>query len=1190
MKSTFKRNIQIGLGLSLLVLIISSVASYISITSLLNSSKLVNHTTEVIQELNDLMFTMKDAETAQRGYLLSGDEDYLNRYNGVSERITLKLDHLRYLTSNDSFQQTNLDQLNTLLVKRIKYLNRLINTKKSDQDVSMLYLQEGNDVMEEVRIKVKTMQTYESKLLIDQTAAMNRFASYTPILIIIAGFLSFLITIFFYLKVTKDFAQKSNLQAALEIKERDVSKRIGVIQNTAEKILLGDYKIRVNDEQKDDLGGLSRALNRMTESLDLSFTQLHHTEWLQGGIAKLNQVMVGEKTKETLIGDIIEFIAGFTNSQVAAFYILEDKDRLTLEGSFALDNLRKRQSINLGEGIVGQSALSGKPIVINEISPDDITISFASGEMKPAGIAAIPVYHDYQLIGVLELGSRTEISENVLEFMSVAVKNVGIALYTSQIRKKQQELLKETQAQANELQTQQNVLENLNTELENQTQKIQASEEELRVQQEELLQSNKELEERSSLLEEKNQIIVERNLDIQQKSEQLELSTKYKSEFLANMSHELRTPLNSILLLSRLMSDNKDLDKEQVEYAEVIQSAGQGLLSLIDEILDLSKIESGKMDLEFGNVTIKEIVNDMRVLFEPFAKEKNLDLNLTIDPSSPELIVTDKLRLEQILKNLLSNAFKFTAKGSIKLHISRPEGTDLIQFSVRDSGIGIPQDKQQLVFEAFQQADGSTRRKFGGTGLGLSISRELTRLLGGEIRLNSKPGEGSEFTLLIPVSKPETILSQVNEAKVLLDHKVPLNVSERYRSTIIPNEIEDDRNNIDPEDKIILIVEDDTVFAKALLDFTRKQKYKGIVAVRGDQGIEMAIQFKPIAVLLDIQLPVKNGWEVMEELKSNPSTRHIPVHIMSSMEVKKESLMKGAVDFINKPIAISDMKQIFTKLEDALSRHPKKVLIIEENPKHAKALGYFLSNFNISSEISGTLTESIAILQNKEVDCVILDMGIPDQNAYESLELIKSSPGLENLPIIIFTGRNLSIRESNKIKQYADSIVVKTVHSYQRILDEVGLFLHVVADTKNDKDPVRIRVLGGMDEILKGKTVLIADDDVRNIFSLTKALEKHNMNVLSAMDGKEVLNILEQNPSVNIVLMDMMMPEMDGYESTTRIRRNAKYKQLPILAVTAKAMKGDREKCIMAGASDYISKPVDIDQLISLLRVWLYDK
>ncbi len=352
----------------------------------------------------------------------------------------------------------------------------------------------------------------------------------------------------------------------------------------------------------------------------------------------------------------------------------------------------------------------------------------------------------------------------------------------------------------------------------------------------------------------------------------------------------------------------------------------------------------------------------------------------------------------------------------------------------------------------------------------------------------------------------------------------------------------------------------------------------------------MAALYKPIAILLDIQLPVKDGWEVMEELKSNPSTRHIPVHIMSSMEVKKESLMKGAVDFINKPIALDDMNQIFKKLEDALSRHPKKVMIIEENPKHAKALGYFLSNFNINSEISGTVSEGINLLHKKEVDCVILDMGIPDQNAYETLELVKSSPGLENLPIIIFTGKNLSKGEENKIKQYADSIVVKTAHSYQRILDEVGLFLHLVEDNKMAKNPTRTKTLGGMDEVLKGKTVLIADDDVRNIFSLTKALEKHNMQVVSAIDGKEALKILDDNPSVDIVLMDMMMPEMDGYESTTRIRRNPKYKQLPILAVTAKAMMGDREKCIKAGASDYISKPVDIDQLISLLRVWLYDK
>ncbi|MES3018704.1 MAG: response regulator [Bacteroidota bacterium] len=1190
MKSTFKRNIQIGFGLSLLILIISSAASFISIRALLNSSRLVNHTNSVIKELDEMMSIMKDAETAQRGYLLTGDEAFLGRYNGVSEKALASISRLRERTSDNAFQQRNADQLTALISKRITFMERLIEMKKAAAPLSIDFLQEGKNAMDELRILVTSMKEHERGLLADRTANMNRFASYTPILIMIAAALSLIITIFFYIKVSNDFAEKTKLQQDLEAKDFEIRNRIAIIQDIADKISSGDYKIRVNDTEKDDLGSLSFALNKMAESLDVSFTQLHHKEWLQGGIAKLNEIMVGEKNIEQLTNDTIQFIAEFTNSQVAAFYMLEEDDKLRLAGSFAIDNLAKRQVINRGEGVVGQCAQSGKPIFINDISSEDIMISFAFGEVKPSSIAAIPIYHDYRLVGVIEIGALTEISESVLEFMSSIVNNVGIALYTSQIRKMQQELLEETQAQAEELQTQHSELENLNTELETQTQKIQASEEELKVQQEELLQSNQELEERSRLLEEKNQIIVERNLDIQQKAEQLELSTKYKSEFLANMSHELRTPLNSILLLSRLMSENKDLDKEQVEYAEVIQSAGQGLLSLIDEILDLSKIESGKMDLELRSVTLKEINNDLRSLFEPVAKEKGLDLQLIIDESAPELIVTDKLRLEQILKNLLSNALKFTTKGSIKLNVSQPDNTSLVQFSVKDTGIGIPKEKQQQVFEAFQQADGSTRRKFGGTGLGLSISRELSKLLGGEIRLRSKPGEGSEFIVSIPAAKTHKEFVKQPEPLAIPEKETPVENTERFHAPVIPNEIEDDRNNLADNDKIILIVEDDTVFAKALLDYTRKQNYKGIVAVRGDLGLEMATLYKPIAILLDIQLPVKDGWEVMEELKSNPSTRHIPVHIMSSMEVKKESLLKGAVDFINKPIALDDMNQIFIKLEDALSRHPKKVMIIEENPKHAKALGYFLSNFNINSEISGTVSDGITMLNKKEVDCVILDMGIPDQNAYETLELVKTSPGLENLPIIIFTGKNLSKGEENKIKQYADSIVVKTAHSYQRILDEVGLFLHVVEDNKKAKNPVRTKTLGGMDEVLKGKTVLVADDDVRNIFSLTKALEKHNMQVVSAIDGKEALKILDENPLVDIVLMDMMMPEMDGYESTTRIRRNPKYKQLPILAVTAKAMMGDREKCIKAGASDYISKPVDIDQLISLLRVWLYDK
>lgn len=1191
MKSTFKRNIQIGFGLSLLVLIISSAASFISINVLLNSSARVDKTSAIISELDKLATTIRDAETGQRGYLLTADERFLVRFNNVSENINTQLGHISDMTSANPYQQKNLDALRELLNTRVNYLQRLIDDKKANRPTNIAYLQEGRDMMDEVRATIETMQVHERTLLAESTARMNRFASYTPALIIIAAILSLIITIFFYIKVTADYEEKSNLQKELELKDQEIRGRISIIQDIAGKISAGDYKIRVNDEEKDELGSLSWSLNKMAESLETSFTKLYHKEWLQGGIAKLNEIMVGEKSTEVLTKDIIRFIAEFTESHVAAFYLYEDDQRLRLAGGFALENSPEREVIILGEGVVGQSAVNGKPLVINEVSPGDIIISYASGGIKPTGIAAIPVYHEFKLIGVIELGSVTGISESMLEFMSEITNNIGIALYTSHIRKKQQELLEETQAQAEELQTQHSELENLNSELEIQTQKIQASEEELKVQQEELMQSNQELEERSRLLEEKNQVIVERNLDIQQKAEQLELSTKYKSEFLANMSHELRTPLNSILLLSRLMSENTSLDKEQVEYAEVIQSAGQGLLSLIDEILDLSKIESGKMDLEFGPVTFQEIINDLRPLFEPIARDKNLELRLVIDPSAPELMVTDKLRLEQILKNLLSNALKFTSKGSIVLNISQPERAGFIRLSVKDTGIGIPEEKQQQVFEAFQQADGSTRRKFGGTGLGLSISRELAKLLGGEIRLVSKPGEGSEFILQLPSSqskKSQTKEPEVQEAIMTEPASEP--EPERFRTAVIPADIDDDRHKILPEDKVILIVEDDTVFAKALLDYTRKQKYKGVVAVRGDQGLEMAILYRPIAILLDIQLPVKDGWEVMEELKSNPSTRHIPVHIMSSMEVKKESLMKGAVDFINKPIALNDMGRIFRKLEEALSRHPGKVMIIEENPKHARALGYFLSNFNINSEISGTINDSINLLNKKEVDCVILDMGIPDQNAYKTLELVKATPGLENLPIIIFTGKNLSKGEESRIRKYADSIVIKTAHSYQRILDEVGLFLHLVEDNKQGQETVRNKKLGGMDEVLKGKTVLVADDDVRNIFSLTKALEKHNMNVISAVDGKEALKILEENPGVDIVLMDMMMPEMDGYESTARIRQNPKYKQLPVLAVTAKAMMGDRERCIRAGASDYISKPVDIDQLISLLRVWLYDK
>ncbi|RDC56884.1 response regulator [Pedobacter chinensis] len=1187
MKTTLKNNLRLGLGLSLIILFISSLASYVSIRNLIKSTELVKHSDEVILNSESIISFLKDAETGQRGYLLTGNKVFLEPYYGASDSAAAILNRVALSTKDNDVQQKNIAKLREILLKRMGIIKSTIEIKALGGTVDPTVLFQGKVYMDQVRAIVNNMIKEERGLLDQRTAELNKLTSYTPFLILIAAFLAVLITLFFYRKVSIDFDERVKLQKEIEDKKYEMEKRIVAIKEIAHQISNGNYGVKLDNQTQDDIGELSESLNTMSSSLKKSFDTLAENEWLQTGVANLNVQMVGEKDVFHLADDIIEFLVTYTKSQVGAVYLFKDDGYLHLKGKYALEGQNLPQILELGQGLIGQAVKSGKRILLEDVPQNELTITHATGNIKPAQLLVLPIIRNGISIGGLEIGTITSFSELQLHFLNLVLSDIGTALLGAQNRQKLQQLLEETQAQSEELQVQHNELEGMNAELEAQAQKLQASEEELRVQQEELLQSNQELEERSSLLEEKNELIEERNIEIQQKAEALELSTRYKSEFLANMSHELRTPLNSILLLSRLMAENEAMDREHQEYAEVIQSSGQGLLSLIDEILDLSKIEAGKMELDRSNVKVDDVVLNMRSLFNPLAKDKALELVIDKSADVPEFFHTDKMRLEQILKNLLSNAIKFTSKGSVKLTIDKEEKLNALLFKVTDTGVGIAPEKQGMVFEAFQQADGSTRRKFGGTGLGLSISRELAKLLGGYIDLKSKENEGSVFTLTLPIDKNKGFEETKIQEKPLPVALEPAKVS-HLTVPNIPQEIEDDRDNIQPEDKVILIVEDDTPFAKTLLDFTRKKNYKGLVAVRGDVGIEMAKDYKPLAILLDIQLPVKDGWQVMEELKSDPTTRPIPVHIMSSLQVKKESLLKGAVDFINKPFAFEHMQEIFSKLEHALSRHPKKVLIVEENEQHAKALSYFLSNFNIQTEIVNQVSEGVSALHKPDVNCVILDMGIPDKHAYETLEVVKKTPGLENLPIIIFTGKNLSKGEENRIKQYADSIVVKTAHSYQRILDEAGLFLHLVEEKSREKTKTP-KGFSELQDVLKGKTVLVADDDVRNIFSLTKMLEQHQMKVLAATDGKEALKLLNENPSVDVVLMDMMMPELDGYETTTAIRQDIKYRNLPILAVTAKAMMGDREKCIAAGASDYISKPVDMDQLISLLRVWLYE-
>ena len=1190
----YKNNLLYGLGLSMLRLLISSTASNISIKNLIESSKMVRESNETIKNLSNVFSLVKDAETGQRGYLLSGDEAFLTPYNNGKAKIAQALAELSSEITPSPVQTQNLENLKANIESRIMILDKNLEYKRiRDMEVTTEQLLSGKKYMDAIRATVGAMEKEEERILQERTDTMNTFAAYTPFLIIASALLAILITLVFFRKVLQDFNEKNKLTAELEEKNKETVNRLIAIEKVTAQISNGDYDILSDDNAQQSLGNVAHPLNRMAKSLQTSFNSLEEKEWLSTSIAQLNDRMMGEKTISVLAADILNHITDKTNSHVAALYVQQEDNRLHLEGSYALAERDTRRTLQIGEGIAGQAFQSRQQLVVEDIPDRETTISFATGNTRPRNIVAVPITRYNIPLGVLELGSTQEYTPLQLEFLSSVAGNIGLAFYSAQSRVKLQELLEETQAQSEELQSQHSELENINAELEAQSQKLLASEEELRVQQEELLQSNQELEERTSLLEEKNALIEERNIDIQQKSRELEQSTKYKSEFLANMSHELRTPLNSILLLSKLMSESEDLDEQYVEYAEVMQSSGQGLLTLIDEILDLSKIESGKMTLEFNDVPLKEITGDMRMLFSPLAKDKNLELKIETDSEAVQMLRTDKLRLEQILKNLLSNAIKFTSEGSITLKVSADPSKDKVIFKVIDTGIGIAKDKMRLVFEAFQQADGSTQRKYGGTRLGLSISRELARLLGGEITLESTEGKGSEFALIVPVdsekvqdTEPET----PKETAVYVPETKPQ--PERYISDRIPESIDDDRENIQAGDKIILIIEDDTAFAKILVDFSRKKDYKVLVAVRGDEGIEMAQHFKPLAILLDIQLPIMDGWQVMEALKSNPETKPIPVHIMSSMKFRQESLLRGAVDFINKPFALEQMQEIFKKLENVLTKSPKKVLIVEENEQHAKALSYFLSANNINTDIANNVSDSIDALQNREMDCVILDMGIPDRTAYETLETIKQNKGLEQLPIIVFTGKNLSQGEEKRIKKYADSIVVKTAYSYQRILDEAGLFLHLVEEKtkKNKQNSGGFENLGELRNILKDKTVLIADDDVRNIFSLTKALELHGMKVIPAMDGKEALNTLKKDSSIDVVLMDMMMPEMDGYESIREIRTMPEFKNLPVLAVTSKAMMGDREKCIAVGASDYISKPVDIDQLISLLRVWLYDK
>jgi CheY-like chemotaxis protein/HAMP domain-containing protein len=972
---------------------------------------------------------------------------------------------------------------------------------------------------------------------------------------------------------------------------------------SADKIGKGDYGAPITP--RGDVDILGNALERMRSNLQSLSKENEVRTWLLTGGSQLNDVMRGEKDITTLAQDVITHLCKHLKAQVGAIY-LHENGRLELAGSYAYHHRKDNTNvIKHGEGLVGQAALEKKPIIFNDIPEDYIRIKSGLGNAVPRNIIVFPFLYEDQVKGVVELGCAQAASDLDIQFLEIAGNNIGIAFNASQSRTQLKELLEETQRQAEELEVQQEELKQANEELIEKTSLLEKSEAELKTQQEELQQTNEELEEKANLLEEQKLRLETAKMDIENKARELEATSKYKSEFLANMSHELRTPLNSILILAQLLTENKNnkLGEKEVDFVKNIYSSGTDLLNLINEILDLSKVESGKVALELAEVSFEGMTERLHGMFSQVAANKNIAFDIAINKTqlAHRNIITDGLRLEQILRNLLSNAFKFTDRGGkVSLSIDaaskrtafsndKLKGKSLVAFRVTDTGIGIPEHKQSIVFEAFQQADGSTKRKYGGTGLGLSICRELAAALAGEIQLESEVGKGSTFTLYLPydISTSESEVTR-DPAPAVKEETVEQAIVDLSHDAVATEPVVDDRYNLTENDKVVLIIEDDRSFANLLLDYIRQRNYKGVIAYQGNTGLSYARHYRPDAIILDMKLPVMDGTEVLKHLKRDPALRHLPVQIISGYDLRKEGIEAGAFDFVKKPVSLEALQQAFEKIEDFISRKLKKLLIIEDNETQNKAIKELIGNGDVKSFSAYSGTEAIQMLKKEKFDCIIVDLGLPDMLGFDLLKTIKSDEGINKIPIVVYTGKDLTKEESVLLNKLASTVVLKTVHSMERLLDETTLFLHRVESRLPKEKQSIIRKLHKTDEVLRGKNILVVDDDIRNIYSLTNALAEEGLNCLVAENGKAAIQMLKESDHVELILMDVMMPEMDGYEATRAIRAMSKFEKLPIIALTAKAMKGDREKCLVAGMSDYIAKPVNVEQLLSLMRVWLY--
>ncbi len=1099
----------------------------------------IERSNRFLEELEVTISNLKDIETGQRGFALTSNETFLAPYYSGLQSV---FEHLRHL------KQTKRPGLE--LQERLQLLEQKTQESIAFQE-SVISLVRQN----KLALAREAVASGRGKVIMD---SMRQVVDEIR-------------------DVEKDALAKSSVDA--EQSSLRVDRLFLFVGATI--LVLGTLCYLL----------LYRSLTRQAAETE----RLKHETWIKSGLADLNERLRGMQTVEGIGQKTLDFFSQFVEAQFGLFYMLRGQslDAIAQLAPTQLD-LRARKNLSIGETLAGDAFRQQKVMRLTQIPEGYLRIGSGLGEAKLAELLLVPISFEDQPIGVLEIGSLNSFDELDRDLIERAMPGIGIGLSAAQSRLALQDLLEETQRQSEELQAQQEELRISNEELENQAETLRSSQDKLQQQQEELRQINEELEQQAhaleaqtALLNGRNQVLEEIKIELEQKATALENASRYKSEFLANMSHELRTPLNSLLILSTLLAENKDgnLTAKQVDFARTIYKSGNDLLALINDILDLSKVEAGKLLLQPEDFDLEGLAQDLQREFEHVAHDKGLNFIIERDANIPLSIRSDKQRVEQIIKNLLSNAIKFTSRGRVRLHMSYREGSESpLALTVEDTGIGIPTDKQDLIFEAFEQVDRSTSRAYGGTGLGLTISRELAQLLGGHITLESQAGEGSRFTLHLPLAIPEA----VDLKRKLIQKKIEDLPQLKFpRAVPPPAPFAMEKDDVKPGDRVVLIVEDDDAFAKSLVEIAHEAGFKTYRCSSGEAALEATQQQNFSAILLDIKLPDISGFGVLERLKAQQRTRHIPIHVISGVDYSRNALSLGAVGYLLKPAAKSELEGVFKHLEELISRQVKKVLVVEDDVIQREAINHLLAGNDIELIGASSAAEALQRLSENVFDCMILDLRLPDLTGFQLLEKLEANQEISRPPVVVYTGQDLSQDDIEKLRQYSDSIVIKGVRSPERLFDEVSLFLHRVETQLPPDSQALLEKLRSSDDPLMGRRILVVDDDMRNVFAMANALSTHGMKVIVAKNGQEALDKLDQDSSIELVLMDIMMPIMDGYEAMSRLRELPRLRRLPVIALTAKAMKGDHEKCLKAGANDYLPKPVNLERLLSLMRVWL---